>query len=87
MLTLADARPTPAQSAESDEQRRRALSVLRDLPPAYREVLSLRYLAGADYDQIARQLALSNGSLRGLLHRGLAMMRKRFDADAERERL
>ena len=39
----------------------------------------LRYLAGADYDTIARQLALSNGSLRGLLHRGLAMLRKQLE--------
>jgi DNA-directed RNA polymerase specialized sigma24 family protein len=35
----------------------------------------LRYLAGADYEQIGRQLALTNGSLRGLLHRGMAMLR------------
>jgi RNA polymerase sigma-70 factor (ECF subfamily) len=83
MLAVADGRPTPAQDAELDEQRRRALAVLRDLPGEYREVLSLRYLAGADYDTIARQLALSNGSLRGLLHRGLTMLRKKLD---EREK-
>ena len=40
----------------------------------------LRYLAGADYDTIARQLALSNGSLRGLLHRGLAMLRAQMQS-------
>jgi DNA-directed RNA polymerase specialized sigma24 family protein len=38
----------------------------------------LRYLGGADYESIARQLALSNGSLRGLLHRGMAMLREQM---------
>ena len=56
-----------------------SLSILRSLPHEYRQVLMLRYLAGADYETIARQLALSNGSLRGLLHRGLAMLRREFE--------
>ena len=65
----------PADQAIRDDERRRVLAVLRGLPESYRVPLSLRYLAGADYDTIARQLALTNGSLRGLLHRGLAMLR------------
>ena len=64
MLQLADGRPTPAESSEQDEQRRHVLAVLRGLPQEYREVLTLRYLGGADYEMIARQLAISNGSLR-----------------------
>jgi RNA polymerase sigma-70 factor (ECF subfamily) len=75
MLRLTSDAPSPADSAGDAEQRQRALSVLRSLPEEYRQVLMLRYLAGADYDTIARQLALSNGSLRGLLHRGMAMLR------------
>jgi RNA polymerase sigma-70 factor (ECF subfamily) len=74
-LKLADARPTPSESAERREQRERTLAVLRSLPSEYRQVLMLRYLAGADYEQISRQLALTNGSLRGLLSRGMAMLR------------
>jgi RNA polymerase sigma-70 factor (ECF subfamily) len=83
MLRVADPAPDPAASAQAREERERALSVLRSMPSEYQQVLMLRYLAGADYDSIARQLALSNGSLRGLLHRGLAMLReqmKRSDA-------
>jgi RNA polymerase sigma-70 factor, ECF subfamily len=79
MLRLADASPTPAESAQANEERRRALSVLRSMPREYQQVLMLRYFAGADYDTIARQLALTNGSLRGLLHRGLAMLRKQLE--------
>ena len=77
---VADPHPTPAESAQTSEERQRALSILRSLPREYQQVLMLRYLAGADYDTIARQLALTNGSLRGLLHRGLAMLRKQIEA-------
>ena len=78
MLRIADPAPDPAALAQSREERERALSVLRSMPSEYQQVLMLRYLAGADYESIARQLALSNGSLRGLLHRGLAMLREQM---------
>jgi RNA polymerase sigma-70 factor (ECF subfamily) len=80
LFRLTDPSPTPAETAQTREERQRALSILRSLPREYQQVLMLRYLGGADYDTIARQLALSNGSLRGLLHRGLAMLRKQIEA-------
>jgi RNA polymerase sigma-70 factor (ECF subfamily) len=70
-----DRSPSPDEQSAASEQRERALSILRSLPEEYRVPLMLRYLAGADYDAIARQLALSNGSLRGLLQRGMKMLR------------
>jgi RNA polymerase sigma-70 factor, ECF subfamily len=79
MFRLPDGSPTPAQSAQTREERERALAALRQLPAEYRDVLMLRYLGGADYETISRQLALSNGSLRGLLHRGLALLRSRLE--------
>ncbi len=75
MLRLTAVAPSPGESAEHREERERALLVLRSLPEEYRQVLVLRYLAGADYETIGRQLALTNGSLRGLLSRGMAMLR------------
>jgi RNA polymerase sigma-70 factor (ECF subfamily) len=84
-LKLADDRPTPSESAERREERERTLAVLRGLPAEYRQVLMLRYLAGADYEQIGRQLALTNGSLRGLLHRGMAMLRAELGAASDDE--
>jgi RNA polymerase sigma-70 factor (ECF subfamily) len=79
MLRLADGSPSPADSVERKEEREAALAALRQLPAEYREALMLRYLGGADYETIATQLAISNGSLRGLLHRGLALLRKRLE--------
>ena len=68
----------PAAITERSEERERVLAILRSLPEEYRRVLSLRYLAGADYQEIAKQLALSNGSLRGLLQLGMKMLREKM---------
>ncbi len=72
---VADYAPTPVEAAERREAQERMLRVLRDLPEEYSQPLTLRYIAGADYDTIGRQLGLSNGSLRGLLNRGMAKLR------------
>jgi len=67
---------TPQQKVEQDELREQLLNVLRSLPEEYRLPLWLRYFGGADYDTIQAQMGLTNGSLRGLLHRGLKMLRE-----------
>jgi DNA-directed RNA polymerase specialized sigma24 family protein len=43
--------------------------------------LTLRYIGGADYETICTQLGLTNGSLRGLLHRGLKILRAKLPPD------
>ena len=73
---LSDRSPAPDESAQREESRQQVLSVLRSLPEEYRLPLTLRYIAGADYEQISQQLGLTNGSLRGLLNRGMARMRE-----------
>jgi RNA polymerase sigma-70 factor (ECF subfamily) len=75
LLKLHDPSPPPPEAAQRAEERQRALSVLRSLPQEYRMPLTLRYIAGADHEMIGRELGLTNGALRGLLHRGLQMMR------------
>ena len=67
--------PGPAEAAEREELREKVLAVLRSLPEEYRLPLTLRYIGGADYDTICTQLGLTNGSLRGLLHRGMKLLR------------
>ncbi|OHB77111.1 MAG: hypothetical protein A2Z34_02500 [Planctomycetes bacterium RBG_16_59_8] len=75
LKTLRAKTPEPSEAAEREESRRKALSILRSLPDEYRMPLMLRYLTGADYDTIGRQLGLTNGALRGLLNRGMALLR------------
>lgn len=77
---LSDRSPAPDESAQREEARQHVLSVLRSLPDEYRLPLTLRYIAGADYEQISQQLGLTNGSLRGLLNRGMARMREAMKA-------
>lgn len=68
----------PDEAAGREEERAAVLEALRGLPDEYRLPLSLRYLAGADYETIGTQLGLTNGSLRGLLQRGLKLLRERL---------
>ena len=75
---LADPGEGPVESAQNSEQRQHMMELLRSLPEEYREPLMLRYIAGADYETIGQQLGLSNGSLRGLLHRGIARLREQM---------
>jgi RNA polymerase sigma-70 factor (ECF subfamily) len=79
LSAVADARPSPIESADASEQRTKLLQLLRELPKDYRDVLTLRYIAGADYDEIAKQLSISNGSLRGLLSRGMKLLREKMN--------
>ena len=76
--TIAAAEVSPAAAAEKNEERENVLSVLRSLPEEYRMPLMLRYIGGADYQTIGQQLGLTNGSLRGMLSRGLSMLRSRL---------
>lgn len=66
---------SPPEQMELEESRQRVLALLRSLPEEYRLPLMLRYLQGSDYQTISRELGLTNGSLRGLLNRGMAMLR------------
>jgi RNA polymerase sigma-70 factor (ECF subfamily) len=75
---LAGPAPPPEEEAERAELRGRVLALLRSLPEEYRLPLTLRYLGGADYETIRTQLGLTNGSLRGVLHRGLKLLRARL---------
>jgi RNA polymerase sigma-70 factor (ECF subfamily) len=68
----------PDEQLVRGEMRARVLAVLRSLPEEYRLPLTLRYLTGADYETIQMQLGVSNGSLRGLLHRGLKLLQERL---------
>ncbi len=82
---VASTEPAPGEQLEKNERREQVLSALRSLPEEYQMPLTLRYLAGADAETIGTQLGLTNGSLRGLLHRGLKLLRERLPADLQTE--
>jgi RNA polymerase sigma-70 factor (ECF subfamily) len=75
MQSVADRHPHPPEEADQRERRETVLALLRSMPQEYRLPLTMRYIDGADYQTIGRELAITNGSLRGLLNRGMAMLR------------
>lgn len=75
--------PDPAAAAELADERDNALAALSAMPQEYRDALMLRYIGGADYETIGRQLGVSNGSLRGLLGRGMQLLRSRLVKNRE----
>jgi RNA polymerase sigma-70 factor, ECF subfamily len=76
-----DKAPPPDEQLAHRELRSQVLAVLRSLPEEYRLPLTLRYLTGADYETIQMQMGITNGSLRGLLHRGLKLLHERLPAE------
>lgn len=80
---LSDQSPSPLEESERRESHDRLLGLLRALPEEYRAPISMRYLAGADYATVCKQLGLSNGSLRGLLARGMSRLRQMMTASEE----
>ena len=48
------------------------------MPPVYREVLVLRELEGLSYDDIARMLRVSRGTVESRLFRARERLRERF---------
>ena len=75
--------PAPEDRLAREELRGQVLAILRSLPEEYRLPLTLRYLGGCDYQTIQTQLGLTNGALRGLLHRGLKLLRARLPREFE----
>lgn len=55
---------------------------LRKLPDRYQTVLALRYFEGLKNRQIAEVLGKRTGTVKSLVSRGLARLRKTIDADA-----
>jgi len=78
---VTDKQAPAEEHVEREETRGQVLAILRSLPEEYRLPLTLRYIAGADYESICMQLGLTNGSLRGLLHRGLRLLRAKLPHD------
>lgn len=61
--------------ADAQAQAREILAVVRTLPEAYREVLIMRLVEGMTGPEIAERTALTPGSVRVNLHRGMAKLR------------
>src|SRR5882762_11183405 len=79
-ISLAHETHETNQSERTDtaELDRQLHSALASLPEIHRAAVSLRYFEEMDYATIENRLGLTNGSLRGILGRALATMRKQL---------
>ncbi|MHC4953157.1 MAG: RNA polymerase sigma factor [Planctomycetota bacterium] len=72
----------PAAGAEKNELRRRVRDAIGTLPPRYREVLALRELQGLSYQEIAKVLRVSIGTVESRLHRARTRLKRVLEKHA-----
>src|SRR5437660_7449053 len=70
--------PIESEATDTTALDRQLHFALAALPELHRSALTLRYFEEMDYRTIENTLGLSNGSLRGILGRALASMRKQL---------
>ena len=70
--------PSPEQDHERAEWRNEIDSVVKCLPPAYRDLILLRHSRDLSYDEIAEITGLPLGTVKNRLFRAREMMREMF---------
>lgn len=74
-LQIESLNPTPEQDRERSEWRAEIETVVRQLPPAYRDLILLRHSRDMSYDEIAEVTGLPLGTVKNRLFRAREMMR------------
>lgn len=72
---LASDAPTPEQESERSERRAEIEDVVRNLTPAYRELIVLRHALDFSYDEIAEVTGLPLGTVKNRIFRAREAMR------------
>ena len=72
------ARPTPADEAPSQDERRLLHEEVHRLPSKYRVAVVLCYLEGKTHDEAARQLGWPLGTVKGRLARARELLQRRL---------
>ena len=75
-LQLESPRPTPEEDRERSEWRSEIESVVKCLPSAYRELITLRHAKDLSYGEIAEITDLPLGTVKNRLFRAREMMRE-----------
>ena len=67
--------PVDGDPEDPDEAVEVVSSAIQRLPERYRMPITLRYIHELNYRKISHELQLSNGALRGLLNRGVKLLK------------
>jgi RNA polymerase sigma-70 factor (ECF subfamily) len=73
--------PNPALIAERALESEELANAIGNLPPAQRQVISLRFGAGLSIAEVAKTLGKSEGTVKALQYNGIASLRKMLLAD------
>lgn len=68
-------RDTPSKEMSAKEAVSAVQLALAALPEKYRMAITLRYIHGSSYDQVAKAMSKSRTAVNNLLHRGLCMLK------------
>lgn len=82
---LSDGDPLPDLLAERADLQRLLTAAIAGLPPAYAEVVALRYAADRSFAEIAAILECDEGTARVRFHRAKPLLRARLRAELELE--
>lgn len=69
---------TPAEVAEARELQRSVRAAMLSLPPRYRAAVTMRYVAGLDYSEIAQALEVPIGTVKTHLFRAKELLREKL---------
>jgi RNA polymerase sigma-70 factor (ECF subfamily) len=75
-LEPADSEPLPDEIVERADLQRLLLSAIQSLPPAYAEVVALRYAGDRSFAEIAAILECDEGAARVRFHRAKSLLRR-----------
>lgn len=75
------AAPAGKDTVEQKDVVEQVLRHLGEMPEIYRQVLTLRYLEGLDYESISEVLECPLGTTKSQIARGLEMIRKRMEGE------
>jgi len=80
LLEPADEEPLPDELAERADLQRLLAAAIAALPPAYSEVVALRYAGDRSFAEIAEILECDEGAARVRFHRAKALLRRQLHA-------
>jgi RNA polymerase sigma-70 factor (ECF subfamily) len=84
LVDPADDEPLPEELAERADLQRLLTSAIAELPPAYAEVVALRYAGDRSFAEIAAILDVDEGAARVRFHRAKALLRRHLRASVGR---
>jgi RNA polymerase sigma-70 factor (ECF subfamily) len=79
-IDLPDGKPLPDELLIEEERRRAVARAIKSLPEKYRAAVVLRDIEGLSYEQIARALNLSEGTVKSRINRARNLLREKLSA-------